>query len=72
MSTVPFQPLLPSDIVYHQILVNTNSEGNDLQVTFDDNKDNNCWSYHQGANYPNVSGLLCIKVITSCDATPTV
>ena len=58
MSTVPLIPLLPSvDIEYHQILVNTDSKGSDLQVTFDDNKDNNCWSYHQGENYPNVSGL---------------
>ena len=60
-STVPLQPLLPSEIVYHQILVNTNPKRDDLQVTFDDNKDDNCWSYHQGGNYPNVSGLSCIK-----------
>jgi hypothetical protein len=41
--------------VYHQILVNA---GDELQVTFDDNKDDNCWSYHRGGNYPNVSELF--------------
>ena len=44
------------DIEYHQILVNADLTGNDPQVTFDDNKDSNCWSYHRGGNYPNVSG----------------
>ena len=63
MSTVPLQPRLPSEIEYHQILVNTDPSRGDLKVTFDDNKDDNYWSYHQGANYPNVSGLSCIKVI---------
>ena len=57
MSTVPLIPLLPSvDTEYYQILVNANPEGSDLQVTFDDNKDSNFWSYHRGENYPNVSG----------------
>ena len=35
MNTVSLQPLLPSDIVYHQIRVSTDLEGNDLQVTFE-------------------------------------
>ena len=56
-STVPFVDLVPSEQVYHQILVNA---GDELQVTFDDNKDDNCWSYHRGGNYPNVSGWSCI------------
>ena len=40
MNTVSLQPLLPSDIVllYHQIRVSTDLEGNDLQVTFETTK----------------------------------
>ena len=57
-STVPFVDLVPSEQVYHQILVNTDPTKSDaLQVTFDDNKDDNCWSYHPGKIHPNVSGL---------------
>ena len=55
--TVPFVDLVPSEQVYHQILVNTNPKSDALQVTFDDNKDDNCWSYHPGKIHPNVSGL---------------
>ena len=48
VSTVPLQDLVPSEnIVYHQILINTDPKSDALQVTFDDNKDDNCWSYHQ-------------------------
>ena len=62
MSNVPLQLLFASvGVNYNQILVHVESDQNgsdtydDIQVTYDDNKDGNCWSYHKGGHSPNVS-----------------
>ena len=49
-------PQVPSgdDTSFKQILVNP---GNFVwQVTFDDNKNQNTWSYHAGSNSPHITG----------------
>ena len=38
-------------LTYYQILV-----GDNLQVSFDNNAENNYWSFHDGSSLPNVSG----------------
>ncbi|CAI8024417.1 hypothetical protein GBAR_LOCUS14179 [Geodia barretti] len=43
-------PAQPNDRTYYQILA-----GDDLQVTFDNNGDNNYWSFHAGSSFPHVS-----------------
>lgn len=58
--SVPLYPVLPSvGVHYNQILVHVESEhkGSDIQVTYDDNKDSNYWSFHRGGQFPNVSGV---------------
>ena len=46
------QPNCKEPLPYYLILA-----GDDLQVTFDNNGDNNYWSYHTSSSRPNVSGL---------------
>ena len=54
--TIEAFPLGPSTnmTVYHQIQVIVKDR---LQVTFDDNKNNNFWSFHEALYVPNVSGI---------------
>ena len=43
--------------MYHQIMVHDSD--NRPNVTFDDNKDGNIWSFHlDRSDVPNVSGLV--------------
>ena len=51
-------PAQPNDRTYNQILA-----GDDLQVTFDNNGDNNYWSFHAGSSFPHVSGSS-VKYLT--------
>ena len=41
----------PNEGTYNQILA-----GDDLQVTFDNNGDNNYWSFHAGGSFPHITG----------------
>ena len=43
-----------NDVKFQQILVMP--ESGELQVTFDDNKNGNIWGYHQGTNFPHITG----------------
>ena len=45
----------PNEGNFYQILA-----GDDLQVTFDKNADNNYWSFHAGSSLPNVSGSCVV------------
>ena len=55
--TIEAFPLRPRTkmIVYTQIQVIVMDR---LQVTFDDNKNNNFWSFHEALYVPNVSGII--------------
>ena len=50
------------DVKYQQIFVEP-TDGL-LQVTFDDNKTSNYWGYHQGANYPHITGYWIMKFMS--------
>ena len=45
----------PNEGTFYQILA-----GDDLQVTFDNNADNNYWSFHAGSSFPHVSGSCVV------------
>ena len=49
-----------NDVNFQQILVMPKS--GQLEVTFDDNKNSNIWSYHQGNNFPHITGWFSYNV----------